>query len=425
MLKRTNLILLLILAGSLLAGPGDFNGDGYVDMADLTVFAGSWLSPPAVDPNCDLTGDGTINLADYAVFATAWTGSENFPPTVQDVETTANAGIASLITLSGSDTGSFSYVIESLPAGARLYDVSSGRDDILSVPYTLRGYTDQVQIVPDSNSVYVFDYHCDDGQLQSASSTVTVTAAMPPRDAVKLEGASQIMIPHHPDIDLDDNFSLGFWVKTLYPTGGLITKRIADANGLELFFHDGHPVLTIQGPLGRKQYRGQSWGAFNCGQWVFVCIAYSSSGVSVWVGDVLAIDDTDGYVGSLTNPADVLVGSGGYDGGAVGLIDRLTWYDHAMSVFEITGGSYLEGHSGADGGFMVPAFSRRFNFTEGRGIIVMDVTGELTGLLHAAGWAADNDQIPLTSPVRGRDRNWPGSDDKLDEFSKPYNRVDW
>ena len=46
-------------------GP-DLNGSGTVDMADLAVLLGQWLSDPTgQNPSADVTGDGIVNLEDF------------------------------------------------------------------------------------------------------------------------------------------------------------------------------------------------------------------------------------------------------------------------------------------------------------------------------------------------------------------------
>jgi len=53
----------------------DFNGNGNVDFADLTILAGQWLQPPGT-PSADIApepdGDGTIDFLDFAAFAENW-----------------------------------------------------------------------------------------------------------------------------------------------------------------------------------------------------------------------------------------------------------------------------------------------------------------------------------------------------------------
>lgn len=50
--------------------PGDLDGDGAVNAADLAILLGDWGHDPASD--ADLTGDGFVNAADLAVLLGAW-----------------------------------------------------------------------------------------------------------------------------------------------------------------------------------------------------------------------------------------------------------------------------------------------------------------------------------------------------------------
>lgn len=63
--------------------PGDFDGDGDVDLADFAAFAqcfgGSNLPPAGGCPpgvNADLDGDSDVDLADFAIFSQNFTGSQ-------------------------------------------------------------------------------------------------------------------------------------------------------------------------------------------------------------------------------------------------------------------------------------------------------------------------------------------------------------
>jgi hypothetical protein len=55
--------------------PGDANGDGVVNIADLGVLAANWQQP--VDgghAQADFNGDGVVNIADLAILAANWGG---------------------------------------------------------------------------------------------------------------------------------------------------------------------------------------------------------------------------------------------------------------------------------------------------------------------------------------------------------------
>ena len=55
--------------------PGDIDGDGYVNVADLLVLAGSWATAtgqPGYSPACDLDNNGTVNVIDLLILADNW-----------------------------------------------------------------------------------------------------------------------------------------------------------------------------------------------------------------------------------------------------------------------------------------------------------------------------------------------------------------
>lgn len=53
--------------------PGDFNGDGHVSGADLSVLLGFWGQPPTMlPPGMDVDCDGVVTGADLAALLGAW-----------------------------------------------------------------------------------------------------------------------------------------------------------------------------------------------------------------------------------------------------------------------------------------------------------------------------------------------------------------
>ena len=63
--------------------PGDFNGDGRVDLEDLSLFLGCASGPAiALRPGCefaDLDQDGDVDQADFGIFQRCYGGEGNLP----------------------------------------------------------------------------------------------------------------------------------------------------------------------------------------------------------------------------------------------------------------------------------------------------------------------------------------------------------
>jgi len=51
--------------------PGDLNGDGVVNAADLNILLAAWGTDNAL---ADINGDGTVNAADLNILLAGWTG---------------------------------------------------------------------------------------------------------------------------------------------------------------------------------------------------------------------------------------------------------------------------------------------------------------------------------------------------------------
>ncbi len=62
--------LQVTLAGSY--HPGDANGDGIVNLADLQILGDNWQSTTATWATADFTGDGNVNLADLQILGDNW-----------------------------------------------------------------------------------------------------------------------------------------------------------------------------------------------------------------------------------------------------------------------------------------------------------------------------------------------------------------
>ncbi|MCC6683151.1 MAG: PEP-CTERM sorting domain-containing protein [Phycisphaeraceae bacterium] len=52
--------------------PGDANGDGMVNLADLQILGDNWQSSTATWAEADFTGDGVVNLADLQIVGDNW-----------------------------------------------------------------------------------------------------------------------------------------------------------------------------------------------------------------------------------------------------------------------------------------------------------------------------------------------------------------
>lgn len=50
----------------------DIDGDGFIGIIDLAIFAENWNAPGAFNPMCDLAPDGVVNINDLAIFAENW-----------------------------------------------------------------------------------------------------------------------------------------------------------------------------------------------------------------------------------------------------------------------------------------------------------------------------------------------------------------
>ncbi len=61
----TNNLGVVVLMPAEQACPGDFNGDGVIDAADLVIFAGLFI---AGDAGADLNNDGAVDVADQLLF---------------------------------------------------------------------------------------------------------------------------------------------------------------------------------------------------------------------------------------------------------------------------------------------------------------------------------------------------------------------
>jgi len=77
--KSLFLLILVVIfgfSGFVLATPGDMDGDGYVNLMDLSLFAGQWLAnnctPPDWCSGADIDHSGIVDFKDFAVLAENW-----------------------------------------------------------------------------------------------------------------------------------------------------------------------------------------------------------------------------------------------------------------------------------------------------------------------------------------------------------------
>ena len=60
--------------------PGDVNGDGHTDVADLNILGINWRGEGKTMEEGDLTGDGLVNSADLNIVALNWNTWRDGPP---------------------------------------------------------------------------------------------------------------------------------------------------------------------------------------------------------------------------------------------------------------------------------------------------------------------------------------------------------
>jgi len=64
--------------------PGDINGDGVVNMIDLSLISTHWYPGPPIgssgyDPNADINNDGSVNMVEVSIMSAYWTGPPKGP----------------------------------------------------------------------------------------------------------------------------------------------------------------------------------------------------------------------------------------------------------------------------------------------------------------------------------------------------------
>ncbi len=77
--KSLFLLILVVIfgfSGFVLATPGDMDGDGYVNLIDLSLFADQWLADDCISPDwcggADINHSNNVDFNDFAFFAQNW-----------------------------------------------------------------------------------------------------------------------------------------------------------------------------------------------------------------------------------------------------------------------------------------------------------------------------------------------------------------
>jgi len=419
------ILFLLCLPTMAFAVDGDVTGDGEVDITDFTIFIDYWLQSPVADPNCDFNEDGSINFIDYAIMAGNWTAKfpvsqepNNVAPVVENInDAWAYTAEIQSINLVGSDSDSgpnskLYYKIASLPSHGKLTDVSVGAAILQSAPYTLLSPISVITYKSDSGYTGMdsFTYQAYDGDLDSNTATVDVNVISNPLDNLTFNGQGYITVPDANELEFDDDFAFALWLKTEWPYSGIIRKRGSSGAGFELKIIDGRPAAYFYDAndnekvvIGIPEYK------INTGEWVHLSVSHSSTATSIYVDSDQVASRNDIPAISFANSGDLIIGSSG-DKPFKGELDRISWYSTAKDGIDAAF-LYIEDRDGADGGLFVPAYYTRFNFNEGAGTDVNDMTWGLTGTVNNSNyvqWVAGNAQAQKLAPkLRGRERYRP------------------
>ncbi|MCC6679570.1 MAG: PEP-CTERM sorting domain-containing protein [Phycisphaeraceae bacterium] len=78
--------------------PGDANGDGVVNLADLQILGDNWMAGGAAWAQGDFTGDGLVNLADLQILGDNWGASGPLWKDLHDPITGESLDLAFVIT---------------------------------------------------------------------------------------------------------------------------------------------------------------------------------------------------------------------------------------------------------------------------------------------------------------------------------------
>jgi len=420
-LRLVQIVFLLLLPVTSFAIDGDVTDDNSVDVNDLRIFMDYWLSEPNADPNCDFNEDGNVNFLDYVILAGNWQSklifneSGNIAPVAQNINTSAYTAEIQRINLIGSDydNGPYTklyYKIVSVPAHGKLTDISVGAGIVQSAPYTLLSPINIIGYQSDTDYIGMdsFTYQAYDGNSVSNIATVDVNVAINTLDNITFDGQGFVTVPDSDKLEFDDNFSFALWLKTEWPYSGIIRKRGSSGAGFELKITDMRPaVYFYDANNNEKVVIGAPEWRIDKGVWSHLVVSRNSTSVTIYLDSIEIASSSNIFATSFVNDANLIIGSSG-DKHFKGEIDRISWYATAKGVFEVSLMYYVEGRNDEDGGVLVPDYYTRFNFNEGSGTDVNDMTWDITGVFNDPNhvqWVPGNALSQrLTPKLRGRER---------------------
>lgn len=349
-----------------------------------------------------------VNIASTTVLMDAnYTVQVNFifmPPVIvnqisaNDVNVSVYTAEATSINFVADDNDGdiLAYKIASLPTHGTLTDMSIGAGFIFSVPYTILNpklnYANY-QSEPNYIGSDSFTYKVSDDINDSNIATVSITVVSNPLDNLSFDGQGYVTVPDSNYLEFGDTFTFALWLKTKWSYGGIVSKRNTSGAGFILKLVDGVPVVCFYDANGNeKTITGVSGGIegfsgiqerIDTGEWVHLAITHDSNSTVVYVNSEIVGYANSVFPGvSFSNTSNLKIG---VDGGQCfkGELDRISWYDTALGIFGVFCAYTLEGRNEEDGGlFVVPAYTTRFNFNEGSGFDVNDMTHNLTGVIN-------------------------------------------
>ncbi len=382
--------------------PGDFDGDGCIWLADLQIFCEDWLSSTPATPAVDMDGSGTVDLADFALFSATWrTGCANKPPVASDITLTCVQDRSVEIYLTGTDDMNrpLTYSITTQPQKGILGKRSNDH------------YIYYAGAESDGNEVLQYTAH--DGQLESEPATITIQIAAPLRDTLYLKSGAVII--YDDTIQLDDSWTLCFWVRTLFDTGVIASKMDTAGVGFTLLLKEGKACLYLNDRNG-SVYHLQTATQLNNGQWAMIAITHRAIGeiianpeneyeetattglfVHNWINDsydFAALPNLD-----IANNADLFYAGGYGNWFWPGQIDGVSFYGSGLSSFEVVlvliEGRILKSHA------LSPAFTSRYPVNEGSGSVIYSTDMQHTGIAQPFfEWAPEDHRIFQAGDLR-------------------------